>query len=110
MSNDVRDTTACILDEDRVRAIAKLARLDLTDDEVRRLQGEVGQIVALADSLAKLDEEPGASTLLPRIHATSFMPLRGDEPSPSLDRDLVLAEAPRAVDGGFAVPTFVDEG
>jgi Asp-tRNA(Asn)/Glu-tRNA(Gln) amidotransferase C subunit len=38
------------------------------------------------------------------------MPLRGDEASPSLDRDLVLAEAPRAVDGGFAVPTFVDEG
>jgi aspartyl-tRNA(Asn)/glutamyl-tRNA(Gln) amidotransferase subunit C len=38
------------------------------------------------------------------------LPLREDEPAPSLPRDVALREAPRVQDGGFAVPAFVDEG
>jgi aspartyl-tRNA(Asn)/glutamyl-tRNA(Gln) amidotransferase subunit C len=36
------------------------------------------------------------------------MPLRPDEPRPCLSHEEALAQAPEAVDGGFAVPTFVE--
>jgi aspartyl-tRNA(Asn)/glutamyl-tRNA(Gln) amidotransferase subunit C len=36
--------------------------------------------------------------------------LRRDEPRESFSHELALREAPKSADGGFAVPTFVDEG
>ncbi len=111
MPNDVRDNARLPFDAERVRAVARLARLELADSEVDRLSQDLGRIVAL---VATLPDEGGAhddeTELPPTVRAIPPMPLRRDERRTSLDRALVLAEAPRALDGGFAVPTFVDEG
>jgi aspartyl-tRNA(Asn)/glutamyl-tRNA(Gln) amidotransferase subunit C len=94
------------IDEAEVRRIAELARLSLGEEEIARMAVELGRIVAYVDQLAELDVSdvpPVTSAAIDRL------PLRQDEEQPSLPRELSLAEAPRAVDGGFAVPSFVDE-
>ncbi|MBM4358804.1 MAG: Asp-tRNA(Asn)/Glu-tRNA(Gln) amidotransferase subunit GatC [Deltaproteobacteria bacterium] len=93
-----------------VRAVARLARLEVGDAEVLRMTDELACILAHVDSLAEVVEAPGFADLAPHRHTANAMLLRADEPAPSLGRDEALAAAPLAVDGGFAVPTFVDEG
>lgn len=95
---------------DEVRAVARLARLELTDAEALLMAGELTQIVGLASSLAEVLDEPGFASLAPFAHEREGAPLRHDDPHTSLSRDVVLAAAPATHEGGFAVPTFVDEG
>ena len=101
MLHDVRLDDASVLDADRVRALARLARLELSEAEVERFSHELGRIVALIGTLPDIPQEPDTAASLP---------LRLDVPAASLARAAVLAEAPHALDGAFAVPTFVDEG
>jgi aspartyl-tRNA(Asn)/glutamyl-tRNA(Gln) amidotransferase subunit C len=50
------------------------------------------------------------SELLPTAHPFGLVNvLRADEVRPSLDRDVVLAEAPDAHEGRFAVPRILGE-
>ena len=74
---------------DVVSHLAHLARIALTDDEIAKLTGELGQIV---DSVAKVTAV-----------ATPDVPV---EP---VDRALVLAAAPEHIDGKFAVPQILGE-
>ena len=88
-------------------AIARLAHLDFAPDELTRLTRELGEILAYVKQLEEVDVsgvEPTAHVQLERL------PLREDDPAPSLARDLALREAPRVAQDGFAVPAFVDEG
>lgn len=92
---------------DETLAIARLAHLDLAPDELVRLTRELGEILAYVKQLEEVDVAgvpPTAHVQLERL------PLREDEPAPSLPRDLALREAPRVASDGFAVPAFVDEG
>ncbi len=88
-----------------VRRIARLARLELGDDEVARIADDLGRIVAYVGQLEEVD----VTDVPPATHAVARLPLRADQPGPSLDPELVLREAPRAEDGAFAVPTFVED-
>ncbi len=92
---------------DEVRRIADLAHLDVSPDEIDRLTRELGNILAYVGQLEELDTHdvpPTAHVELDRL------PLRADDPEPSLPRELALREAPRVASDGFAVPAFVDEG
>lgn len=103
------EPSAPTLDEATVRRMAELARVALTEDEVTRMAGELERIVAYVASLPELPAlESGGDR--PWLAEGPRFVARADEPSPSLDRALVLGEAPSAHEGGFAVPTFVDEG
>jgi aspartyl-tRNA(Asn)/glutamyl-tRNA(Gln) amidotransferase subunit C len=93
-----------LVDEALVARLADLANLELTSEEKARFSRDLGKILAYVDVL---EEAPNVDTA-PR--ATSVGHLRKDEPHASLPRDVALEQAPRAVDGGFAVPAFVDEG
>lgn len=86
--------------------MARLARLRLTDEELPRLEAELGRIVAYVDELASVDVSGVSES---QLSGPSVAPLRDDEPRPGLTRDAALAEAPRTSDGAFAVPEFVDE-
>ena len=101
---------AMAIDSARVRHIARLARVELSESEVARMAEELGRIVAYVDLLEEVAREPGYGDVKPTSHAVTALPLREDEPGASLDHEVALAEAPRAIDGGFAVPTFVGEG
>jgi aspartyl-tRNA(Asn)/glutamyl-tRNA(Gln) amidotransferase subunit C len=101
------DLDTGVIDETRVRALARLARLDLPDEEIRTLAADLGKILAHVQLLEELD----LTGIDPTAHVAFEEPvLRLDTPGPSLPVDLALREAPRVSMEGFAVPAFVDEG
>lgn len=91
---------------DTVRHLATLARIALTEQEIQRLTGELGQIV---DSVAKV-----AEVATPDVPATSHpVPLgtvtRPDVVGETLTPEQALASAPEAEAGQFKVTSILGE-
>ncbi|AKT41058.1 Asp-tRNA(Asn)/Glu-tRNA(Gln) amidotransferase subunit GatC [Chondromyces crocatus] len=95
------------LQREQVLALARLAHLDLTDEEADSLTGDLERILVYIRQLESLDVSDVPPTANLEIEGAR---LREDEPSPSLPRDVALGQAPRVQEGGFEVPAFVDEG
>jgi aspartyl-tRNA(Asn)/glutamyl-tRNA(Gln) amidotransferase subunit C len=91
---------------DEVRHVAKLARLQLTADEIATLQGELSALLDHVDRIRRLDtgDVPPTAHPLP-LHNV----LRADEVRPGLDRDEVLAAAPAVEGDRFLVPSILGE-
>jgi aspartyl-tRNA(Asn)/glutamyl-tRNA(Gln) amidotransferase subunit C len=86
--------------------VARLARLELAEEEVSRLQKDLANILGHVEQLSALSTEGVPET----AHvAAERAPLRADGSVAGLERDTALAEAPRKTGGAFAVPGFVDE-
>ena len=86
---------------EEVLHVAKLARLELTDEEVERLTGELGAILEAVGKVAELD----LSDVPPTSHPLSLVNAwREDEPHESLGLDEVFANAPQREDDLFRVP------
>ena len=95
------------IDRAAVDHVARLARLDLTDDERERMQAELTQILEHAEKIQELDldELPPTSHAVPVSNV-----LRPDEKKPSLTQEEALANAPEAEDGRFKVPRITEDG
>jgi aspartyl-tRNA(Asn)/glutamyl-tRNA(Gln) amidotransferase subunit C len=94
------------LSRDDVVHVARLARLDLTDEEVELFTAQLRTVLDHAADVASLD----LSHLEPSSHPIALENvLRADEPRPSLDRDEVLAVAPAVEDDRFRVPRIGGE-
>jgi aspartyl-tRNA(Asn)/glutamyl-tRNA(Gln) amidotransferase subunit C len=91
---------------DEARHVARLARLDLTDDELTKLTAELSALLDHVDRIRRLDTAGVPPTAHP-LPLTNV--LRADEVRPSLDRDEVLAAAPAAEDDRFRVPRILGE-
>jgi aspartyl-tRNA(Asn)/glutamyl-tRNA(Gln) amidotransferase subunit C len=91
---------------DDVAHVARLARLDLTSDELERFTDQLGAVLEHARDVEALDvaDVPPTAHPLPLRNV-----LRPDEVRPSLDRDEVLAAAPAVEDGRFRVPPVLGE-
>ena len=89
-----------------VAYVAKLARLSLNDDELDLFTEQLGQVLEHANDMNSLDLENVVATAHPFGLANV---VRADEVRPSLDRDEVLAMAPDAREGRFAVPRIMGE-
>ncbi|HEV7886802.1 MAG TPA: Asp-tRNA(Asn)/Glu-tRNA(Gln) amidotransferase subunit GatC [Acidimicrobiales bacterium] len=89
-----------------VAHVARLARLDVTDEELELFAGQLAAVLDHAADVASLDTAgvPPTAHPLPLENV-----LREDEERPSLDRDEVLAMAPEAEDGRFRVPRILGE-
>lgn len=92
-----------------VRTLARLAGLELTESEIARFGEDLDRLLAWAASLSDKAALPSGESPTD-VTPSEPRSLRPDLAAPSLARDVVLAEAPRIVDGAFAVATFVDEG
>ena len=91
-----------MIDREQVLHVAKLARLELTDDEVERMAGELSKILEHVETMNELDLE----AVEPTSHVVDLTNvLREDVPRPSLKRDTALKQAPDATDSGFRVPS-----
>lgn len=86
--------------------VARLARIDLTDDELDRYAVQLAAVLDHAAQVAAVDVAGHPPTAHPLALANV---LRPDEQRPSLDRAVVLAEAPSAEDGRFRVPPILGE-
>ena len=92
------------ISEEEVRHVAKLARLDLTDEEVAMFSRQVGDILDYVDQLNTVDTEgvEGAS------HAISVNnAFREDKAVDSMDPDLALSNAPEREDTDIIVPKVI---
>ncbi len=88
-----------------VNYVANLARLRLTDEEARTFQGQLDQVLKHVRLLAELDVEG----VEPTAHATPLTNvLREDVAGISLDRSVVMDNAPAERDGQFLVPKIIE--
>lgn len=88
-----------------VRHVARLSRLTLDDGALEQMRKELSKILEHVASLDSLD----VSKVEPTYHAVPMnAPLRADVVRDSLRRDEVLASAPKAEAGGFAVPKVME--
>jgi aspartyl-tRNA(Asn)/glutamyl-tRNA(Gln) amidotransferase subunit C len=92
-----------MLSRDNVLHVARLARLELSADEVERFAGELSDVLDHIGTIAELGD---LDDVEPTSHVIAVENvLREDEPRPSLPRDAALASAPDAAAGGFRVPS-----
>ncbi|MFW5967754.1 MAG: Asp-tRNA(Asn)/Glu-tRNA(Gln) amidotransferase subunit GatC [Persicimonas sp.] len=95
------------ISRDEVRRIARLARIEVSDDEIDQYRDDLGSILAYVDKLDELDLEG----VEPTVHAVDVAPhLRDDEARERLTHAQVLDNAPDAESGHFRVPRAVEEG
>src|SRR5687768_7579981 len=95
------------LTTDEVKAVAELARLHLSPDELERVRDQLSSIL---DHIAALDELDTAaiSPTAQVIELTNIM--RDDVVTPSLSQEAVLANAPRQTDGFIEVHAVLTGG
>lgn len=91
-----------MIDRDQVLHVARLARLELTEEEIERMSAELSGILEHVDAIAALDLDD----VEPTTHVVELANvLRPDVPDPSLPRERALESAPDAADGAFRVPS-----
>ncbi len=88
------------VDESVVAHVARLARIELRDDERRLFARQLAEVVAYAESLQALDLD-GVVAFGGGGAAPAF---RDDEARPGLPKGRALASAPDAADDLFRVP------
>ncbi len=91
-----------MIDREQVLHVARLARLELSEEEIERMTGELSGILEHVDRIAALDLD----SVEPTTHVVELSNvLRPDEPDPSLPREVALEPAPDPADGAFRVPS-----
>jgi aspartyl-tRNA(Asn)/glutamyl-tRNA(Gln) amidotransferase subunit C len=92
-----------MLSRDQVLHVARLARLELTDEEVERFSSELAKVL---DYIEKISELGDLEDVEPTSHVVAVEnALRSDEPRPSLPVEVALESAPDPALGGFRVPS-----
>ncbi|HZL48275.1 MAG TPA: Asp-tRNA(Asn)/Glu-tRNA(Gln) amidotransferase subunit GatC [Solirubrobacteraceae bacterium] len=93
-----------MIDRDEVLYVARLARLELSEEEVEPMARELSSVLGHIATIEELD----LTDVAPTTHVVEVTGgLRADKPRPSLPREVALAQAP-AVSGdgeGFLVPS-----
>lgn len=94
------------LSRDEVSHLAKLARMDLTDDELTRYSSQLEQILHAVDRVSEVAVED----VVPMSHPQPLVNVwRADEVVPSLGAQAALAGAPATEDERFRVPRILDD-
>lgn len=88
-----------------VSYIAKLAKLELTEEETTAFTRDLGQVLSYVDQLEQWD----TTDVEPMYHPLpTFDALRADIPGESLSNEAALSNAPAQEDGQFRVPKVVE--
>ena len=90
---------------DEVAHLADLAHIEMSEDELQSLAGELGQIVQSVASVSEVagDDVPATSHPLP-LHNV----FREDVVGETLTQEEALSNAPDSQDGKFRVPAILD--
>jgi aspartyl-tRNA(Asn)/glutamyl-tRNA(Gln) amidotransferase subunit C len=88
-----------------VQAVARLARVALSEEEVATFGAQLGRVLEHIELLGRVD----ISGVEPTAHANPvFNVLRDDEPIDGLQRAEVLALAPRQANSLVIVPKVIE--
>jgi len=90
-----------MITRDEVLHVARLARLELTDDEVERFREQLNAILEAVGKVSELDLADVEPTAHPLDLVNTW---RQDEPRPSLSVDEALSNAPDREGDFFRVP------
>jgi aspartyl-tRNA(Asn)/glutamyl-tRNA(Gln) amidotransferase subunit C len=94
-----------MIDKDKVRYVARLAHLSLTEPEVDRLAHD---LTAILDYVRQL-EEVDTSAVEPTAHAVPLATeFREDAARPGIGLERALANAPERLGDGFGVPKIIE--
>lgn len=85
--------------------IAKLARLEISDEELERYTIDLDNIVDYANTLSSID----VSNVKPTNHILDIKNVfRADEVKPSYNREEILKNAPTKAGGCVSVPKVIE--
>ena len=89
------------IDREQLLHVARLARLELREDEVERLEAQLNDILAAVSKVSELDlsDVPQTSHPLDVVNVWE-----ADEPKPCLTVEEALANAPEREGNFFKVP------
>jgi aspartyl-tRNA(Asn)/glutamyl-tRNA(Gln) amidotransferase subunit C len=88
-----------------IEKVAKLARLELSEEEKKTFGNQLEQILTYMEQLNRLD----TSGVEPTSHAIPIQNVfREDETRPSFPREEVMDIAPEEEDGHFKVPRIIE--
>ncbi len=85
-----------------VRRIAKLAKLDIPEEELPRMERELASIVSMVEKLPELASKESL------LDPENTMELRPDVVQPSFPRDEMLKNVPDTAAGCLMVPKVVE--
>lgn len=93
------------ISRDEVAHVARLARLNLTDEELSLYQGQLSELLGYFDKLSELDTEDiqPTSTILP-VQTV----LRDDQPHTEVEQEALLQNAADKERGMFRVKAVLD--
>jgi aspartyl-tRNA(Asn)/glutamyl-tRNA(Gln) amidotransferase subunit C len=94
------------ISKEQVEHVARLARLEVSEDEKAMFARQLSGILTYMDQLKELETkgvEPTA-TVLPTDNV-----FRDDDVRPSLPQEKALANAPDQADGFFRVPKILED-
>jgi aspartyl-tRNA(Asn)/glutamyl-tRNA(Gln) amidotransferase subunit C len=93
------------VDADTVRRVARLARIDVAEDEVEPLRGELNAILAFVEQLGEVNVEG----VEPMTSVTPMaMKMRQDDVTDGGIADAIVQNAPARDDHFFVVPKVVE--
>ncbi len=88
-----------------VRDVARLARIELSDEEVATFQTQLGSVLDYVEQLKKLD----VSSVEPTAHAAPvFNVFRPDAARPGLTHEEALSNAPQAANHLVVVTKVIE--
>ena len=88
-----------------IEKVARLARLELSDEEKNTFGNQLEQILTYMEQLNRID----TTGVEPTSHAIPIQnAFREDEARPSSSREEVLGIAPEEGDGHFKVPRIIE--
>jgi len=96
------------LTEEDVRYVAKLANLDLSDDEIARMVHDLGSVLEHMEQLAGINTD-GVDPMSQVLYdAEETATLRPDMERAPIGNELAVANAPAAGNGYFKVPKVIE--
>lgn len=94
------------IDPAQVRQVAKLSRLDLSDDQIEQFSTDLSSILGYIEKLNELDTD----SVEPLAHCLSVHNVfRDDVIKPSLDNEKAIRNAPDQYENYFRVPKILDD-
>jgi aspartyl-tRNA(Asn)/glutamyl-tRNA(Gln) amidotransferase subunit C len=98
------------LSAEQVRAVARLARLELSEDRIQQLRGELGAVLAYMDALREVDVDGVEPMTHPNDALASLDEDKERTSSETLSTDAFMAIAPETTPPFVSVPKVIGEG